>query len=66
MICKTPECGTDMGKGEPFAAVFYVCTTCGNEHTVNTRDVTEYLVNMQRRIDELEALNATAPLPALF
>ena len=66
MICKVPECGTEMGSGEPYAATLYYCPTCCMEHVVNAREITDMLVQLQNRIDELERLNAVAPLPSLL
>lgn len=61
MIC----CGQEL-KGKPIGMRSYWCDQCKTEHLVDARDVEELLISLYARIDELEALNAVAPLPSII
>lgn len=62
MIC----CGSDLGKGKPVVMYSYWCAKCETEHLLDARELDEIVVKLHARIDELEQLNAVAPLPSIL
>lgn len=63
---KTHTCCGQQLTGKPIGMRSYFCDKCQTEHLVEARDIEELLVNLYNRIEELERLNAVAPLPSLF